>query len=131
MNPPLLSTGLAHKKRALLYRVAVETGLRMNELATLTRDCVDLEGTTVTVRAANSKHRREDVLPIRPELVAVMEDHVKRKAGKAKVFNTPNRFRILDAFHADCQSAAIARSDVLGRVVDFHALRHTFISSLA
>ena len=32
---------------------------------------------------------------------------------------------------ADLEDAAIAYSDVAGGVVDFHALRHTFISNLA
>jgi hypothetical protein len=43
----------------------------------------------------------------------------------------PNRFRIRDAFHVDREAAKIAHWDDSKRVVDFHALRHTFITSLA
>jgi len=51
--------------RAVLYRVALETGLRWNELRNLTVSSFQLDGEkpTVTVAAAYSKHRREDVLP--------------------------------------------------------------------
>jgi hypothetical protein len=103
----------------------------MNEIATLTCDGIDLAGATVTVKAINSKHRRQDVVPIRAEMVELLREQVAGKTPSARVFKLPNRFRILDAFHADCQTAKIARHDDSGRVVDFHALRHTFISSLA
>ena len=59
---------------------------------------------TVTVGAAYSKHRREDVLPLRP-------DRGERRARR--------------------RSYLLATPDGSGRVVDFHALRHTFITRLA
>lgn len=34
-------------------------------------------------------------------------------------------------FKADCAGAGIAQRDDLGRIADFHALRHTFSSNLA
>ena len=60
--------GLTGPDRAMLYTVAAYTGLRRNELATLTPADFSFyeDGTaTVTVKAANSKHRKEDVVPIR------------------------------------------------------------------
>jgi integrase len=123
--------GVSGAERDLIYRMAVETGLRMNELATLTRGCVDLKGLTVTVRAAYSKHRREDVVPMRSELAEALREHAEHKAPAARLFTMPNRFRMLDAFKADLMAAGIPRHDDAGRVVDFHGLRHTFITSLA
>jgi site-specific recombinase XerC len=52
--------GLDGPERALLYRTALETGLRMNELKTLRVRNLDLDATPpiLTVEACNSKHRR-------------------------------------------------------------------------
>jgi integrase len=57
--------GMSGAGRALLYKLAVETGLRAGELASLTRASFALDGDkpTVIVQAGYSKHRREDVLP--------------------------------------------------------------------
>jgi len=123
--------GMAGTERALVYRVALESGLRLNELATMTRACVDLARGTLTVRAAYSKHRREDVLPMRPELAKALAEHLTNKAPAARVFNIPDRFTMLRAFRADCTAAGIKAQDADSRWVDFHGLRHTFISSLA
>lgn len=56
----------------MLYRMAVMTGIRASELASLTSASFDLtaDTPTVTIAAAYSKHRREDVLPLHPDLVA-------------------------------------------------------------
>jgi integrase len=123
--------GISGAERALVYRVAVETGLRMNEISTMTRGCIDLDALTVTVRAGYSKRRREDVLPIRAELAAALEDHAANKAPAARLFKMPNKYRMLDAYKADLAAAGIAYKDEAERFADFHATRHTFISSLA
>jgi integrase len=66
---------LSGTDRAILYVVAANTGLRADELTTLTSDSFDLdaEQPTVTVEAAYSKHRRRDVLPLRADLVALLQ----------------------------------------------------------
>ena len=53
--------GMAGPDRAMLYTLAVETGLRAGELRSLTWSCLDLDADspTVTVKAAYSKHRRD------------------------------------------------------------------------
>ena len=123
--------GMAGPERALLYRTAVETGLRLNELSTLTRRYVDLDACTITVRAGYSKRRREDVQPIRPELAEALRQHLERKTPAARVFGMPDCHKMLRAFKADLAAAGITSTDDTERVVDFHALRHTFLSSLA
>ena len=55
--------GMTGCQSAMLYRLAVETGLRTSELQSLTVTSFDFNKCTVTVEAAYSKHRREDVLP--------------------------------------------------------------------
>jgi hypothetical protein len=58
----------------MLYLVSANTGLRANELASLTAASFDLEGdpATVTVEAGYSKRRRRDVLPLRADLAVLL-----------------------------------------------------------
>ncbi|MEA3368548.1 MAG: tyrosine-type recombinase/integrase, partial [Planctomycetota bacterium] len=125
--------GMTGRQRAMLYRVAVETGLRQSELRSLTRASFDLDATppTVTVAAGYSKHRREDVLPLRPDTAAALKAHLKGKLPQALAFGMPDRHRMLRAFKADLKAAGIPYLDDADRVADFHALRHTFITNLA
>ena len=64
--------GLDGSTRAMLYRLAAMTGLRASELASLTPASFDLaaDPPTVTLEAGYSKRRREDVLPLHPDLAA-------------------------------------------------------------
>ncbi len=55
--------GMAGQERAMLYRLAIETGLRASEMRSLTRASFELESAepTVTVQAADTKNRDLDV----------------------------------------------------------------------
>jgi len=145
--------GVAGPKRAMLYRVAVETGLRANELRSLMPGNFHLRnaGTaTVTVEAAYSKHRREDVLPIRPDLARAVTAYVADRPIGEPLLAVPQKSA--EMFRADLrqarawwiretrdpverrkrrQSSFLATPDASGRVVDFHALRHSFLTRLA
>ncbi len=130
-NGPVLA-GMTGQQRAMLYHVALETGLRRGELMSLTRGAFDLEAATVRLEASYSKHRREDVLPLRPAMVDALREHFTLLAPKANAFNVPcNDDMLTRAFRLDCAAAGIVYRDDSGRVADFHALRHTFISNLA
>jgi len=116
----------------MLYRLAVETGLRSSELSSLTRASFQLDGDDpcVIVAAAYSKHRREDRQPIRPEVVLLLRTYLANKTPAARAFPMPPSDRVSRMFKQDTDRASIVHRDVSGRVVDFHALRHTFISNL-
>jgi integrase len=68
--------------RAMLYGVGLMTGLRASELKSLSPESFDLAGdpATVTVEAAYSKHRRKDVLPLHPDLVARLRVWLAKRA---------------------------------------------------
>lgn len=114
--------GMTGQQRALLYRLAVETGLRSNELRTLTVRAFDLDGCTVTVEAAYSKDRRECVQPIRPDTAAVLRPMLASKTLEAKAFSVPEKTAKM--LRADLADAKIDYIDEAGRVFDFHSLRH-------
>jgi len=125
--------GMHGPERVLLYRLAVESGLRNSELRSLTASSFDLGGKppTVTVLAAHSKRRREDVLPLRLELVEDLREHLSSKMPVATAFNMPPKEKTAKMLQADLKDAKITVTDAAGRVVDFHALRHTFLTNLA
>ena len=145
--------GLAGPERAMLYRLAVETGLRAGELASLTPASLrlaDLDAATVKVTAAYSKHRRDDVLPLRRDMAEAVATFVAGKPADGRLFAVPQRTAemiqadlaaareawlkaagITAEQEASKAAAFLADADGSGRVVDFHALRHTFITRLA
>ena len=142
------------QERALLYRLAVETGLRAGELRSLSPASFRLSGSepTVTVAAAYCKNRRESTLPLRPDTVEMLVAHLKRRQADDCAFAVPPRQHVAKMIRADLDAARAKwvkeakndeererreKSDFLAytnhakRKADFHALRHTFISNLA
>jgi integrase/recombinase XerD len=122
--------------RAVLYLVAVNTGLRANELASLVPVNFDLESDppTVTVEAAYSKHRRRDVLPVRPDLATILKEHLTARGlapGAPFWPGTWSKKASAKMLRMDLATVGIPYRDEAGRVFDFHALRHQFISNLA
>jgi integrase len=122
--------GMSGPQRALVYRLALGTGLRRNELRSLTWSSFDLDGRepTVTVEAGYSKHRRRDVLPLASHLVPALRDWKAEHPADGVVFPlSQDTARMLKV---DLKDAGVD-PDKGDRVVDFHALRHTFITKLA
>jgi len=138
-------------ERAMLYQLAVGTGFRANELRSLTPESFDLDADppTVTVQAGYSKRRRMDVQPIRRDLADLLRPWLAGKKAGHPVFNMPDKpIKLirpdLDAAHqawlkearSEEERSQRRQSDFLeyrdgeGRVADFHALRHTYISRL-
>jgi integrase len=126
--------GMNGPERALVYRVAVETGLRRNELKTLSvadLELADREHAAVRVRADNAKNRRDAVLPLRPATARDLAVHVASRAPDAPVFSCLRDWQAAVVLRADLAAAGIPYTDAAGRVVDFHALRTTFGTALA
>jgi integrase len=118
--------------RAMLYRVAAGTGLRANELRSLTPESfgLDAETPTVTVKAAYSKRRRDDVQPIRPDLALALRPWLAQKAPGSPVWGSLTRNTNV-LIQRDLEGAGVPYRDASDRVADFHALRHTYITALA
>lgn len=146
--------GMTGPQRAVLYRLAIETGLRAGELASLTRASFDLDGAapTVTVMAEYSKNGRKDVLPLRGETAAEVRGLLGLRfpgTGEAAFNMSTKNARMFRADLAAAREAwlrsggpAVERAareassfltyrDGLGRIADFHALRHTCGTLLA
>jgi integrase len=125
--------GLSGSDRAMLYRLALGTGFRASELASLTPAQFALEGEapTVSVEACYSKHRKEDVQPIREDLAAALRPWLAKRFRGAPVFATARlEEKTAAMLRFDLERAEVAVADSDGRVADFHALRATFISAV-
>ena len=146
-----LRLSMSGPERAVLYQLAVGTGFRANELRSLTSESFNLDADPpiVTIEAAYSKHRRRDEQPIRRDLADLLRPWLKGKPAEEPVFRLPDKvFKLMqadlaaarDAWLKDAKtdkerqererSTFLAYRDGGGRVADFHALRHTYISRL-
>lgn len=129
--------GMTGVDRSVLYQLGVESGLRRNEIGTLIWRRLDLDGSppTVTVAAGYSKRRREDTLPLKPSTAAMLARWRDGRDGTGPddlVFpKCRGMTRMSDMLQDDLEDTGIPFEDDAGRIVDFHALRHTFISNLA
>jgi integrase len=145
--------GLTGKQRSMLYRVAAFTGLRAQELASLTPHSFNLETSppTVTVAACYSKHRRRDVLPLATDLAAALRIYLSDQQSHERLWDgnwyhkgssiirrdlaatrkvwieelRPGKMR-----NERVASDYLCAKDRNGHVVDFHSLRHGFITYL-
>lgn len=147
--------GVSGEDRVMIYLCASYTGFRCSELASLTRQSFDLDSNqpTVTVAARYSKRRRVDVQPIGTELAFHLREWLSRRPGtrgrlwQGSWWNLAAQMLKTDLAAArelwleqlpkeidrqECESSDFLRDvDQQGRVLDFHGLRHTFISNLA
>lgn len=117
-------------ERAMLYRLAIETGLRRGELRSLTVSAFDFNTCTVTIGAAFSKNRMQSTLPLKPDTTLEIKSLVAPKMPNAKVFEKITN-RTSEMIQEDLAEAGIPYVDESGRYVDFHSLRHTTGSLLA
>jgi len=141
--------GMTGRERRLLYRLAVETGLRSAELRSLSRGrlFLDAEPPYVTCKAGSTKNRKDARQYIGSDLAADLGAYVATKAPGARVFDLPHESYLARMLRADLAEARRAwlreakadpgertrreQSDFLapdnhdGETLDFHSLRHT------
>lgn len=133
-------------ERALIYRFALETGMRADEIGCLTRDHFDFRGDRpcVKLRDQDVKNGRGRTVPLRPDLVADVKAYIRQRlqeesAGAMTIGPAVAALRVFkfsdqhssEFFEFDRAAAKIRKRDDAGRKVDFHALRHTCGSNLA
>jgi integrase len=135
----------AGQDRALNYKTLVLTGLRRNELASLTVSQLRLDVPVPHVErdAADEKNREGNGVVIRADLsadlktwladkLAALQAEARRRgeptpaalAADAPIFDVPAGF--LRVFNRDLTAAGIAKRDDRGRTLDLRALCTTF-----
>lgn len=120
-------------ERAIMYQLAVETGLRENEIVTLRVADLDVFGRSLIVRACNAKNGKKTAQPLRPEMMALLESHTASRHRDDPIFGANCRWataRALgDWFAKDRDAARVAKETDRG-FADFHSFRHTFITQV-
>jgi integrase len=118
--------------RARIYILSYMTGLRRTEIASMTPRSfrLDADPPTLTVQAACSKHRREDTLPLHPELVVMLRSWLVGLADDQVLFPKLAKRRTWLMVKKDLERVEIPYVTAEG-VADFHAAgRHTHITEL-
>ena len=114
-------------KYRTVYLMALTTGLRRGELKALRWGDIHLNAARpfIQVRATISKNHKTATLFLRQDVVSALRGRVGADADP--VFDMPGRKR----FKSHLLAAGINPKGPDGRVVDFHALRHSFITGLS
>jgi integrase len=122
---------LSGHDRGDLWMFLAGTGLRVGEVRQLTVADVRLDAVPPHVRvpAAVAKSRKEQTVPLRSDLVALMRRRLAGCKPTDGIFEIPRG--LIKRFNADCRRAGIPKRDLEGRTVDVHSLRTTFGTYLA
>lgn len=133
------------RERALIYKTLVLTGLRADELRTLTIGQLDLTpgAAFLQLDAADEKSREGNAVAIRDDLAADLRTWLSDKLaavqatariadapvpsrlpGDTLLFTVPTTLRMV--LDRDLKAAGIPKRDDRGRTVDVHAMRTTF-----
>jgi len=118
--------GMTGHQRAMLYRLAIETGLRAGELRSLTVSSFDFNNLTVTAKAAYCKNGKTAELSLRADTAEQLKALFAGKMSNVKAFSLPSKYVMADMLRADALEAGISYEGI-----DFHSLRHTAGSLLA
>ncbi|HRS12135.1 MAG TPA: site-specific integrase [Sedimentisphaerales bacterium] len=113
---------LTGPERALIYKLAIETGLRRGELAKLTIGAFHFDTLTIEIDATISKNKRSATLPIRPDTAHELKAYFQGKLPTARAFKGIP-WDTAAMLRDDLEEAGIPYRDEQGRVFDFHALR--------
>lgn len=126
--------GLVGRDRAWLYTVALCTGFRVQELASLKPSSFDLTDPTrpfVRLRAIRSKRREADLQPLPAWICDGLREYLQVRPSDEPIWPGLWWTRAAKMLARDLVAAKVPIRDETGRVFDFHALRGQFISQLA
>lgn len=121
--------GMTGPDRAMAYRVAIGTGFRADELRSLTRDSSRLDNTppAIVCEAGYTKNGRTAAQPIAEVLANHLRPWVSSLSPGRPALNLPDK--TAEMLRVDLKAAGIGYETSAG-VVDFHALRATYVSQL-
>jgi integrase len=142
--------GLTGRQRALLYAFAASTGLRARECAACRRQDFTDDFAFVTLSGLFTKNRKRATLPVPPNLREVLAEYAAKLAPDEFLWpggweQNEKREWVPAGWIKDSRAGDFLRADAAlvgivigrkgksansGRVLDFHSLRHTYISNL-
>jgi integrase len=114
--------GVSGPARALCYRLAVATGLRYSEIASIRPESFNWETPSVRVAACYTKNGRTAVMPLPDDLASDLAAYVAPLNPRLPVFLLP-KDKGAELLQADLAVAKIEYQDESGLFFDFHSLR--------
>lgn len=115
-------------ERSLIYRFAVMTGLRRNELKSVTVAALDLKGRTVFVKGDDTKNSDDAIQPFTDQMSQELERYIAGKMPSVMLFRIPTDSARM--IQKDCKRAGVSVQNERGKIT-FHTLRHTCGTFLA
>jgi integrase len=117
--------------RAWLYRLALATGYRYSELASVSPAQFELDGNapSLPVKPKASKRRKLDCQPIPTGLVGTLRAYLATKDPNERIWSVKVE-HAAEMIRHDLESAGIPYENGSGHCVDFHSLRVTYITNL-
>ncbi len=141
------------RTRKMVYATLMFTGLRYGELRSITIGQLHIDSAVpyIELRACDEKARRGAQVPVPASLAALLSEYLFERRSRLLGQRSPSRSDIvaglsnvvdkaplfdmpanmMHAFNADIRAAGIPKKDVQGRVLDIHALRHSFCTMVA
>jgi integrase len=125
---------LTGNERYLLYMLALTTGFRAKELASLVWQQINLSKSepSITVLVAYAKNDKEVTLPLRQDVAEQLRQWCDEGgfSPSDKLFPKFNEARGADMLRKDLEVAGVSYQDESGRFADFHSLRHSFCTQV-
>ena len=120
--------GLSGYERNLLYRLAIETGMRSVDLRRLRVKDINFAERKIMIKAARIKNRTDADVFLKPATAAELRQYCKNKLPSAAVIYVTDK--TVEQVKHDLANAGIPY-EKKGEYFDFHALRHQTASLLA
>ncbi len=119
---------VAPKQRAIVYFTALYTGLRRAELSGLKWSDFDFTASPPLLRVPSSlsKNKKSTTHELRAELADALKAF--QAVSKDREWAFRGTVPKVSTMKKDLKAAGVAFVDASGRRMDFHALRHTFVT---
>jgi integrase len=117
-------------ERKLVYALALQTGLRVSEIKSLTVSSFNLTEGRVNLSGAYTKNKKQADIKLTPAMVVALKKYftASQKLPTVKAFDMPNQAAKM--IKRDLEAAGIPYKTDEGKA-DFHSLRHSFITGLS
>jgi len=123
-----LILGHASKKYVIIYKIAMECGLRPIEIGNLTLNDIDLEKGLLTVNSA--KHGNPRVLKLRDETHALLTEYIRQRAFSLNDRIFPSGAVISNTYERLKASLAKKLNDTAVKKIRLYDLRHYYATML-
>jgi integrase len=123
-----LILGHASKKYVIIYKIAMECGLRPIEIGNLTSDDVDLDRGLLSVRSA--RHGNPRVLKLKNETLALLTTYIKTSKPSSRCTLFPSGSVISNTFERLRTSIARKLNDSGLKRIRLYDLRHYYATML-